>query len=211
MADNLIFGYPVPAATFNAPHESVLEIKKSRFLAQGFRAETPQRAREGIEFRRELYPGASHNCWAFLAGAPGDTARVGSSDDGEPHGTAGRPMLNVLVHGNIGEIAIVVTRWFGGIKLGTGGLAHAYQESVKTNLQSMPLTSYTPSLRATCRIAYSNFEPVKRILPKYGAIIENEEYTDVVVMTLRFPEECAKSLSGELGRLCNGKVVFEFC
>ena len=72
------------------------------------------------------------------------TARIGSSDDGEPHHTAGRPMLNVLLHGGIGEIAVVVTRWFGGIKLGTGGLARAYQESVQTNLLDLPVRNFAP-------------------------------------------------------------------
>ncbi|MFQ8890076.1 MAG: IMPACT family protein [Bilophila wadsworthia] len=83
-------------------------------------------------------PDATHNCWAYAAGAPGQTSKVGYSDDGEPHGTAGRPMLTMLLHGGVGELSAVVTRYFGGIKLGTGGLVRAYQGMVKLGLETLP-------------------------------------------------------------------------
>lgn len=204
-------GYPVPAASFEAPHESSTEVRKSRFLAQGFRANAPDAARAAIEARKALYPDASHNCWAYLAGPPGDTARVGSSDDGEPHGTAGRPILNVLLHSGLGEIAMVVTRWFGGTKLGTGGLVRAYQESALANLAEMPTEIFAPSCRAVLRLDYSFLEPARRILPEHGATVVEEKYSDIVEMVLKLPLDSADGLSAGLAALSNGKAFFELC
>lgn len=87
----------------------------------------------------EEFPDATHNCWAFVAGPPGSTGRIGMSDAGEPHGTAGRPMLTVLLHGGVGDVAAVVTRYYGGVKLGTGGLARAYGGAVQAALATLPL------------------------------------------------------------------------
>lgn len=210
MTSNAKSGYPVPVAFFDAPHETFLEIRRSRFLAQGFRAENPEAARAGIEAIKALYPDARHNCWAYLAGPAGDTARIGSSDDGEPHGTAGRPMLNVLLHGGIGEIAVVVTRWFGGIKLGTGGLARAYQESVLANLANLPVKNYALVRRAVISINYSFLEPLKRVLAAHGATIEEEKFTDSVEIIFSLPIDCATDLSAELARLSNGKAFLNF-
>lgn len=209
MTCNARSGYLVPAVFFDKPHETFLEIRKSRFLAQGFHAGSPADAKAGIEARKALYPDATHNCWAYQAGPPGDTARIGSSDDGEPHHTAGRPMLNVLLHGGIGEIAVVVTRWFGGIKLGTGGLARAYQESVQTNLLDMPVRNYAPACRAVIRIAYSLLEPARRVLSAHGATIEEEKYSDSVEIILNLPVDCTAGITEDLARLSNGKAIFE--
>ena len=126
--------YPIPAAGPDRPHRTELLIRRSRFLAQCAHTPGPEAARAFVESIRRANADATHNCWAYAAGAPGQTARIGSSDDGEPHGTAGRPMLQVLLHCGIGEICVVVTRWFGGVKLGTGGLVRAYQDSVRENL-----------------------------------------------------------------------------
>ena len=110
--------YPIPAAGPDRPHRTELLIRRSRFLAQCAHTPGPEAARAFVESIRRANADATHNCWAYAAGAPGQTARIGSSDDGEPHGTAGRPMLQVLLHCGIGEICVVVTRWFGGVKLG---------------------------------------------------------------------------------------------
>ena len=101
-------------------------IKRSRFIATVAWAPDVGAAKSFIETIKSEFPDATHNCWAYAAGPPGDTAAVGFSDDGEPHGTAGRPMLNALLHSGIGEAAVVVTRYFGGVKLGSGGLVRAY-------------------------------------------------------------------------------------
>ena len=98
--------YPIPAAEFE--HE--IEVRRSRFRATVAPAASVEDARGFIQGIRKQYPDATHNCWAYLVGPPGSTDRVGMSDDGEPHGTAGRPMLNVLSHASVGDVAVVVTR-----------------------------------------------------------------------------------------------------
>ena len=108
-------GYPVPAA---GTHRSEETIGKSRFVASIGRAGSPGEAKAFIEAVRAELPSATHHCWAYNAGPPGDTAHVGLSDAGEPRGSAGRPILDVLSNSGVGEITAVVTRYFGGVKLG---------------------------------------------------------------------------------------------
>ena len=152
MSDN----YPIPLAGASAPHTASLLIKRSRFLTQIARTGTPEEARAFIERIRSLNTDATHNCWAFVAGPPGSTARIGCNDDGEPHGTAGRPMLQILLHSGVGQICAVVTRWFGGIKLGTGGLVRAYQDSVSNCLASLPTEILIPSVTLSLRMGYGD-------------------------------------------------------
>ena len=118
--------YAVPDVALQQPHCTEIIIRRSRFLAQCAHTPDPAAARAFVEQIRRRHADATHNCWAYAAGAPGDTAQIGSSDDGEPHGTAGRPMLQIVLHSGIGELCVVVSRWFGGVKLGTGGLVRAY-------------------------------------------------------------------------------------
>ena len=114
--------YPIPRPVWPDCHETTLLVKRSRFLTHAARAGSPAEAKAFIEAVSLKHADATHNCWAYVAGPPGSTARIGCSDDGEPHGTAGRPMLQVLLHSGIGDVACVATRWFGGIKLGTGAV-----------------------------------------------------------------------------------------
>ena len=119
-------------------------------------------ARAFVEQIRTKHADATHNCWAFVTGAPGHSGQVGFSDDGEPHGTAGRPMLQVLLHCGVGEITMVVTRWFGGVKLGTGGLVRAYQDSVRSGRPGTHLPARGPArpLRGSHRRTYRRPRPL---------------------------------------------------
>lgn len=130
--------YLVPDLEPGTFHRAEETIRRSRFIVTMARVTSPAEAKAFIERIREEHAHATHNCWAYNAGAPGDTAQVGASDDGEPKGTAGRPMLTAILHGGVGEVAAVVTRYFGGILLGTGGLVRAYQGSVKLGLEGLP-------------------------------------------------------------------------
>ncbi|MGD9326788.1 MAG: YigZ family protein, partial [Desulfobacterales bacterium] len=105
--------YKIPAKLYRTEET----IKRSRFIATVARAFTEEDAKAFISIIKNEFPDATHNCWAYVAGPPGDTARIGMSDDGEPHGTAGKPILTALLHSEIGEIVAVVTRYFGGTKL----------------------------------------------------------------------------------------------
>ena len=106
--------YPIPASL----HRVEQEIERSRFITTVAPAPTVEEAKAFIARIREEFPDANHNCWAYVVGPPGSTGMAGMSDDGEPHGTAGRPMLTALLHGNVGDVAVVVTRYFGGTLLG---------------------------------------------------------------------------------------------
>lgn len=201
--------YPVPAATPEAPHCSETVVRRSRFLAQCARAASPAAARACVEAVRARWPDATHNCWAFAAGAPGDTARIGSSDDGEPHGTAGRPMLQVLLHSGVGEICVVVTRWFGGVKLGTGGLVRAYQDAVRENLAGLTCVERVPQAVAGVVLDYAHLDALRRQLPALEAAVEAEDYAERASLRLRLPAERVEELQALLAAVSNGSGALE--
>lgn len=196
--------FPIPAATAQAPHLTQLLIRKSRFLAQSCHCATKEASREFIELIRKAHPDATHNCWAYVAGSPGDSAQVGSSDDGEPRGTAGRPMLSALLHCGIGQICVVVSRWFGGIKLGTGGLVRAYQDSVAENIASLPVTLAIAKNRWQANIPYSYIEAIKRILPELEAKIETEDYGQSLILRFTAPEDRDLEVQSVFAQASNG-------
>lgn len=177
--------YPIPART----HRVEEEIRRSRFITTLSYAPTVEAARTFIESIRTEFPNATHNVWAYVVGPPGSTAHVGYSDDGEPHGTAGRPVYTVLLHSGIGDIVAVVTRYFGGIKLGKGGLVRAYSDGVKLALASLPQSEYRVTAELDVIIPYSFVTPLQRLLLDYEAEILAEDYSAEVSYCLRLPEE----------------------
>lgn len=199
--------YPIPAAMSQKPHCSELVIRRSRFLAQCAHTSGPAAARAFVEAIRTQCPDASHNCWAYAAGAPGHTAQIGSSDDGEPHGTAGRPMLQVLLHCGVGEICVVVSRWFGGVKLGTGGLVRAYQDSVRENLATLPLAEQVPLARLSVTVLYAHLDGLRRLLPAFEGRVTDEDYQAVAHLDLSLPEERLPDFEAALAGLSNGAAL----
>lgn len=196
--------YPIPAATMAAPHITRMLERKSRFVAQGCHCATQEHAKEFINEIRRLHPDATHNCWAYVAGPPGDSAHIGSSDDGEPRGSAGRPMLNVLLHCGIGEICVVVSRWFGGIKLGMGGLVHAYQDATQQNLASLPLARAISRRVCKATLGYAYLPGLRKALPEIETAIVAEDYGHDVILTVETPEDRLEDLELALARLTNG-------
>lgn len=201
--------FDVPDASPERPHCTELVIRRSRFLAQCAHTPGPQAARAFVEQIRRRHADATHNCWAYAAGAPGGTAQIGSSDDGEPHGTAGRPMLQMVLHSDVGEICVVVSRWFGGVKLGTGGLVRAYQDSVRENLATLPLRRRVQETRLRLVLAYAHLDGLRRLLPAYEARIDTEDYQAEAHLLLRLPEEHAAAFTAALAGLSNGAAVCE--
>lgn len=126
--------YPIPAQSFR----SELEVERSRFITTVQEVISQAAAQLFVAELKAEFPNANHNCWAYLIGPPGSTDQIGLSDDGEPHGVAGRPMLTTLQHSGLGDTAVVVTRYFGGIKLGKGGMVKAYTAAVQTALEQLP-------------------------------------------------------------------------
>ncbi len=133
------------------------------------------------------FPDATHNCFAYLVGPPGDTARVGMSDAGEPHGTAGRPMLGVLLHSGIGDIVAVVTRYYGGTKLGTGGLVRAYSGGVQQALASLPIAERVERVSMIVTIDYPHLAPIQQLFPAFQAEVLSERYEAHIRLELRLP------------------------
>jgi len=193
--------YPIPAGR----HRAETEVRRSRFIATLAPAPTVEAAREFIAEIRAEFPDATHNCWAYVVGPPGSTAQVGMSDDGEPHGTAGRPMLHALLHSGVGDIAAVVTRYFGGVKLGTGGLVRAYAGSVQAALETMPRTERVRRAELDVVVDYAAVGALQRLLPALDATITAEEYGADVRYRIRLPESGVARLRAEVTALTGGR------
>jgi len=136
-------------------HAVELEIKRSRFLAIAMPVQGVEDAQQQLAQLRLEHPHANHHCWARISGRPDEVRLWDSSDDGEPRGTAGRPMLQILQHSELGEIQVVVVRYFGGIKLGTGGLVRAYGQSVNEVLATLPLETVESRLQVTLTVPHT--------------------------------------------------------
>ncbi|MEO7963345.1 MAG: YigZ family protein [Gemmatimonadaceae bacterium] len=195
--------YAVPAAR----HRVEQSIERSRFICTAQRVESPEEAQLFVRSVSAEFEGATHNCWAYVAGPPASSAQIGMSDDGEPHGTAGRPMLTVLMHSGVGEIAAVVTRYYGGIKLGTGGLARAYSSSVQLVLETLPRAERVDWAEISIVISYSSISAVQLILPAHDGEILSEEYAGDVRILARVPLTQLTALRAALGDATRGQAV----
>ena len=197
--------YPIPAATCRVEDE----IKRSRFITT--LAHTPARedARIFIDQICAEFPDASHNCWAFLIGPPGTTGNVGMSDDGEPHGTAGRPMLTVLTHSRLGDVTAVVTRYFGGTKLGKGGLVRAYSGGVQHALEKVQCTERVTRVTVLATIGYASYESFKRLLPDFEVRVVAEDFGSDITCELAVPEEQVGPFKQAVGNLTRGQAQVE--
>lgn len=181
-------------------------IKKSRFIAYLAHAPTSDAAHQFIESIRTDYPDARHVCWAFLAGAPNNTTNVSCSDDGEPAGTAGKPMLNVLQHSGVGEIVAVVVRYFGGIKLGTGGLVRAYSSSVSEAMKNLPTQRQVELLDFRLQCAYALEDSVRHLLGQFSAEIANAEYHEQLMLHCQCPQDQWPHLQQRLAAIGRGQI-----
>ncbi len=195
--------YNIPATLYRTEET----IKRSRFIATAAHAPTEEDAKAFISDIKNEFPDASHNCWAYVAGPPGDTARVGMSDDGEPHGTAGKPILTVLLHSEIGEIAAVVTRYFGGTKLGTGGLVRAYSGSVKKTLAGLSVKEKRDTLPFTVISGYSEITAVRHMIKSFNAEITEEKYEADVSFEIELPKNDKDSFIRAVTDLTGGKIL----
>lgn len=169
-------------------------VRRSRFKTELGPAASADEARAFVERIRGADPGATHHCWAYLVGPPGSTAEVGCSDDGEPQGTAGQPMLTALLHSGLGDLVAVCTRHYGGVKLGTGGLARAYSGGVKRALAEAATALKVSRVPARVRVPYSAVDAVKRVAVELDVIIETERYGADAVFTCAVPERAWATL-----------------
>lgn len=199
---------PADASPYRVPvgvHRVEQVIQRSRFITTVARAPDVEAAQAFVSRIREEFPDATHNCWAFVAGPPGSTARIGMSDDGEPHGTAGRPMLTTLLHAGIGEIVAVCTRYFGGVKLGTGGLSRAYSGSVNQALESVPTMEKVERGRVRVTVGYAEVDGLRRLAEGVGALVYGEEYAADVSFVLEVPVSARSEFEGAVAELTQGR------
>jgi uncharacterized YigZ family protein len=193
--------------TLARPVTARLEIKKSDFITYAYPVTSREQAMFHVEQLREKYADARHHCWAYIIGDPDNTTSAGFDDDGEPGGTAGRPILNVLQHKSIGNVIIVVVRYFGGIKLGAGGLTRAYAGSAQAAVDEMVLTLYVPMTQVQVAADFANESQVRYVVEDMGGNIGEVTYSEAVMLTVALPEADVETLKDRLAM--DGKVITE--
>ncbi|MGQ7243020.1 IMPACT family protein [Salinicola sp. V024] len=188
--------YPIPDLAPQARHTNSVEIEKSRFLCWIAHAPDNAAFEALLAEARTVHPDASHHCSAFIAGPPGEQVAIGFSDDGEPGGTAGRPMFQALEGSGMGQIGAVVTRYFGGTKLGTGGLVRAYTQAVLKALETLPRREFTERRVVAIQVDFSNEAEARHWLAERDIPITDAEYdSHGPRLTLAWPADDSVSLA----------------
>jgi len=199
--DSSLKGTLIPASRFSTE----IRIANSRFIATIAPAFSIADAKAFIRDINNLYSDASHNVPVYQIGS-GSSVIAHSSDNGEPSGTAGRPALAVLSGSGLADAAMVITRYFGGTKLGTGGLVKAYSESAKSVIEAVPKARKVIVNRCQITVPYNIYEQISTILKRAGAKIEKEEFTEKVTLQYAIPVSSNEKLSGQIIDLTHGKV-----
>lgn len=202
--------YLVPNLAPDEIHREEDVVRRSRFIVSIARVSSTEEAKAFIERIRAEHPTATHNCWAFNAGAPEDTAQVGASDDGEPQGTAGRPMLTVLLHSGVGEIAAVVTRYFGGTLLGTGGLVRAYKGSVKQGLDSLPVVLREDMQRFVVSIEPHQVSDFQYFLAEAKGRVLTSDFRFDATFEVEVPKPHAQTFADRMMEVTAGEALIDW-
>ena len=185
--------------------EDEIVEKKSRFIATVVPVNTEEEALEFVEKTRKKYWDARHNCFAYIIGERGQLQRC--SDDGEPNGTAGKPMLDVLLGNELRNVAVVVTRYFGGTLLGTGGLVRAYSAAVQEGLKESLIIEKFLCRRVRMSMDYTMLGKMQYLAAKLNLMILDTLYTEGVEMQLLVPDTQYAAFIKEVTEASNGKVV----
>ena len=181
--------------------------KKSRFIATVRPVSSEEEALAFLEETRKKYWDARHNCYAYSVGMNREYTRC--SDDGEPSGTAGRPMLDVILGEDIYNVAVVVTRYFGGVLLGTGGLVRAYSKAVQEGFRESRIIEKKHGICLTVTTDYTGIGKIQYIAGERGIPVLGSEYTDKVVMKLLIPSEDVDSVQKAVTEGTNGRAIME--
>lgn len=194
--------YLIPAAYGEGRYED----RKSKFIGEIFPVETPEAAVEAIQSVKAKYRDARHHCYAYII-RDGNYMRY--SDDGEPQGTAGMPILDVLRRENITNVCCVVTRYFGGILLGTGGLVRAYTKSAQLGLEAAGINQMSRYSVVLITCPYSLLSVVQNILPEHDCVIEETDYAADVTLTVTLREGGEAALEQALNDATSAGVEVE--
>ena len=196
--------YPIPAEETRIE----IEVLKSRFIATLAPVFSVDEAKAFVLRVKQEFSDASHNVPAFNVGY-GPSVTAHSSDDGEPSGTAGRPMLAVLQGSGLGDVAVVVTRYFGGTKLGTGGLVRAYSDAVREVLAATPRAEKVPTHTVMLAFPYSHLERVRLLAAQFNGQILDEEFGVDITMTAQFEVELFDDFQVALSEMSHGSLSAE--
>jgi uncharacterized YigZ family protein len=182
-------------------------VKKSRFIATAEPLMHQDEVKKRIKEIREEYPGCSHVVHAFFA--KDDRSISGLSDDGEPHGTSGRPIYEVLKGSGLTDILLTVVRYFGGTKLGTGGLVSAYGQSAKNVLEELTVIEKIYTVKIRVHLNYKIYESVKKLLIEDGAVNIEEDFSTEILLTADIPREYQLEIENKIRDISRGEAIPE--
>ena len=185
-----------------------IRVVNSRFIATAAPVFTVDEAKDFVARVRREFADASHNVPAYVVGH-GASVVAHCSDDGEPAGTAGRPVLAVLRGSGLGDVAVVVTRYFGGTKLGTGGLVRAYGDAVRAVLDVLPRAAKVPTHTISILTPYPFFERIRLLVAEHGGQVLNEDFAAQVTVAAQLTVECFPAFAAALQELTSGTVNAE--
>lgn len=180
-------------------------INKSRFIGHARPCETEEEALRFLNRMRQAYKDATHNCYAYVIGRNAGVMRY--SDDGEPGGTAGLPMMEVLKAQKVVNCCVVVTRYFGGVLLGAGGLVRAYTQGAVIALKAAEVVVMEPSQRYLCEVAYSLWDKVQHVMKSLPVQLISSEFTTAVTFSLLMREKDASAVLDTLTRQTDGRFI----
>lgn len=187
------------------PAQAEIQISNSTFIASASPVFSVEEAKAFIDKIKTRYSDATHNVPVYIIGHPPAVIEH-ANDDGEPAGTAGRPALSVLRGSEFGDIAIVITRYFGGTKLGTGGLVRAYSDAVRSVLEILPKAEKVATVVTEFKIGYPQYDQTQRLAEAFNGSIEHQNFEVEVTMRIKFREEVFEQFQWELIQLTNGRV-----
>ncbi len=191
--------YPVPAGFV----ERETEIKKSRFIARVYPISNRDDVRDRVAEAHRDFPDARHVCWGYQIGRPGSAAEAAMNDDGEPSGTAGKPILNVIQHKDMGDVLVIVIRYFGGIKLGAGGLVRAYAGAAESVLSEVDRKVQQIRAQARLQCDFSDEQPVRHWCENNGGEVESIDYDTGVSALISLPE----TVKNEFSAFCDARKL----
>ncbi|MCF4008698.1 YigZ family protein [Rheinheimera sp. UJ63] len=192
--------------TLAAPVEHRLTEKNSDFLTFLQPITDREIALQWLQHYRERYKDANHVCWAYIIGNTRQPLTQAFSDDGEPSGTAGKPMLHVLTERELGNTLAVVVRYFGGVKLGAGGLVRAYSAAVSQAANLAELTTVSPQSELTVRVSFAAEARLRQMLQQYGGEVLAIRYQQQVEISIRLPEQAEDEFMQQLNNLTAGQA-----
>lgn len=175
-------------------------IKKSRFITRVARADSRSQAMQLLQKAKQDYPDARHHCWAYLLGESEANSNAAMADDGEPSGTAGKPILNVIQHKSIGNVMVIVIRYFGGIKLGAGGLVRAYSAAAQQGIALVDLKHVVPMIDCTVELDFSQEQSLRHFSEQHQGKIDNIAYSSCVSVELQLPKHALLDLQTEAAK-----------